>query len=255
MDREILIRDGEAVLCAKGYGQARQDFEIWKSKVLEEAKNALLTREDMEQLLVKFHFVENEYSESDSRRELEAAVQRVVEWLRFPNHQFSPEYSETEALKIIRDILNHFHLFMKALFQDTAHGRAVVTTDQWTSIEVGNEYDVQRMIYAVLLPLFPELRMEVHGDNGYSGTRSDLYLGTYDLIIEIKCSRERMTEKQLTEELGSDGFHYQSKNLFIFVYDKVGLIKNAAAYKNAFYREPDTDRKRVRMFVTQPIYL
>lgn len=95
MERERLIRDSEAILSAKGYVQARQSFEIWRLKVLEEAKSALLPREDLEMLMVKFHFVENEYSESDSRKAMETAVRRVVEWLRSLNHEVASEYSET----------------------------------------------------------------------------------------------------------------------------------------------------------------
>ena len=64
-----------------------------------------------------------------------------------------------------------------------------------------------------------------------------------------------MTEKELIEQLGADGFHYSVKTLYMFVYDKEGIIKNVPAFENAFKRERRTDGKRVRAVVIQPIQL
>ena len=86
--------------------------------------------------------------------------------------------------------------------------------------------------------MFPETRKEVNGDNGYSGTRADLYLETYDIIIEIKCTRSSMSVKQLTEELGSDA---------------EDIIKNPEAYQNAFQRDYEKDGKNVQVFITKTL--
>lgn len=73
---------------------------------------------------------------------------------------------------------------------------------------INNEYDLQRMLYSIILPIFPTIRSEAYNDNGYGGMRADTYLEVYSLIIEIKCSRNNMIEKKIVEELGADGFHY-----------------------------------------------
>ena len=102
------------------------------------------------------------------------------------------------------------------------------------SIQIGNEYDLQRMLYAILRPLFPSIRQEVNSDNGYGGMRADLYLDSCNLIIETKCTRDSMSERQLTEELGADSFHYPADNICFFIWDRSKIIKNPEAFKNKF---------------------
>lgn len=114
---------------------------------------------------------------------------------------------------------------------------------------------MQRMLYSLLLPVFPLIRQEVESDNDYSGMRADLYLKEYDLIIETKCTRDNMNEKKLIEELGADGFHYQAKTIFFFVYDKNNIIKNPDAFKAAFKREREKDGKTIKVILLQPINL
>ena len=89
-------------------------------------------------------------------------------------------------------------------------------------------------------------------DNGYSGIRADLYLASYDVTIEIKCTRESMSEKQITEELGADAFNKKKKNLYLFIYDKEDIIKNPEAYQMAFYRSYDKFGKNVKGFIIKP---
>ena len=72
------------------------------------------------------------------------------------------------------------------------------TAEHLNEFSVGSKYDIQRMLYAWLRPVFPTVRTEVNSDNGYSGMRADLYLEEYDLIIEVKCTRPSMSEKTLT---------------------------------------------------------
>lgn len=39
-------------------------------------------------------------------------------------------------------------------------------------------------------------------------------------MIEIKCTRENMKLKKLTEEIEADIIHYSAKNIYFFLYDK-----------------------------------
>ena len=81
--------------------------------------------------------------------------------------------------------------------------------------------------------------------------RADLYLDLYNLIIEIKCTRKSMSEKQLIEELGADAFHYCADIIYFLVFDETGIIKNSEAFKKAFEREPKKDGKAVKVFILQ----
>ncbi|MCC0735325.1 hypothetical protein KGF36_11800 [Clostridioides sp. ZZV14-6009] len=62
-----------------------------------------------------------------------------------------------------------------------------------------------------------------------------------------------MTEKKLTEEIGWDGFHYNYKNIFFFIYDKNRVIKNKVAFVNTYTR--CSENKNIETIVIQPINL
>lgn len=112
-----------------------------------------------------------------------------------------------------------------------------------------------RLLYAILRPLFPSIRQEVNSDNGYGGMRADLYLDSCNLIIETKCTRDSMSERQLTEELGADSFHYPADNICFFIWDRNKIIKNPEAFKKAFEENPSEKSKTIKIFITQPMEL
>ena len=141
------------------------------------------------------------------------------------------------------------------MYRSSIHKSSSFTQDILESIQICNEYDLQRMLYSLLLPVFPTIRQEVDSDNGYKGMRFDIYLKEIHLVIETKCTRKNLSEKQLTEELGADIFHYRAKTIFILVFDKNCIIKNPEALKEAFKRDYENDGKTVKLFITQPIKL
>ena len=164
----------------------------------------------------------------------------------------SDDLSEETAKLIIERILSHVNIYLKSMYYDRPHKKSTFSEEILHQIKIENEYDVQHVLYSLLRTVFPEIRKEVNGDNGYSGIRADLYLASYDVTIEIKCTRESMSEKQLTEELGADAFHYKTKNLYLFIYDKEDIIKNPEAYQMAFYRSYDKFGKNVKGFIIKP---
>ncbi len=122
-------------------------------------------------------------------------------------------------------------------------------------IKIGNEYDVQRILYSLIKPLFPEARLEVTVDAGYRPVRYDIFIDEYDLAIEVKCTRANMTERTLNEELGSDSFHYKVEHLFLFIYDDKRIITNADAFKRSFTKEKGLHDKNIDTYIAQPIIL
>src|SRR5665648_558018 len=141
------------------------------------------------------------------------------------------------------------------MYQSTVHGNGTIKKEDLDLIKIGNEYDIQRILYALIRPIFPETRMEVTEDAGYRSIRSDIFLDEYNIAIEVKCTRTSMTIRNLTEELGADAFHYKSEYLFIFVYDKEKIILNIDAFKKAYKRDKKTFDKDGEAFVVQPITL
>ena len=255
MDIEGLIKEGNAVLCCEKYEEAKYAWDMWCVKLRNLMAEGCLTAAQFQNLKVKMHFVENEYSQIENRKALRRTTGDIVLFLQTISKESYNGMQEKYELGTIEKVLENFYLYLHAMYQATVHGNGTLKQESLKQIKIGNEYDAQRMLYALLLPMFPTLRMEVNGDNGYSGMRADIYLEKYDLIIEVKCTRSTMTEKKLTEELGADAFHYHAKNLFIFIYDKDGMINNAEADKAAFYRTREENGKNVTMFITQPVQL
>lgn len=257
MNIKDLIKEGCELLSIEDYKTIKIAWYLWLEKINDYFDKEDISKDIISKLRVKMHFVENEYSQMESKKALRSAVEEI---LCFLNVEIGKEDAgagrgKEDVSWVIENVLKNFHLYVHAMYQTAVHGKGTLSQEILQQIKIGNEYDVQRMLYALLLPIFPELRMEVNKDNGYSGMRADLYLDNYDLIIEIKCTRSSMTEKRLTEELGADAFHYRSKKLYIFIYDKERLIANTEAYKTAFRREYEKDGKTVEMYINQPIQL
>lgn len=160
---------------------------------------------------------------------------------------------KTMVLIIIRKILNNFYKHIEAMYQDKVHGKGTIKKEDLDRINIGNEYDVQRILYSIIRPIFPEARLEVVEDTGYHSVRSDIKLDQYSVVIEVKCTRTNMTEHKLAEELGADSFHYNSEYLFLFIFDKEKLIKNPDAFKQAFKRNRQNFGKEVETVIVQEI--
>ena len=197
----------------------------------------------------------NEFSKDETRKSIRNAAKDTVSYLEDMDIGLKTELSQDTGIILIEQILNNFYLYYRNMFRTPVHKTGTLSIENLHKIQIGNEYDLQRMLYSLLLPVFPLIRPEVDGDNGYVGMRADLYLKEYDLVIETKCTRENMSEKKLTEELGADGFHYQAENIFFFVYDKNNIIKNPETFKAAFSREKQKDGKNIKVVILQPVEL
>ena len=82
-------------------------------------------------------------------------------------------------------------------------------------------------------PLYPLARAEVSEDTGYGTVRTDIFLDS-EHVIEIKCTRNSMKLKKLTEEIEADMVHYHAKNIYFFLYDKAKIIENPLAFKQTY---------------------
>ena len=95
-----------------------------------------------------------------------------------------------------------------------------------------NEYDVQDMLHALLLPWVSDIRPEEFTPS-YAGssTRMDFLLPAHGLVIELKFVRDRTHAKRIGDELIIDIEHYrvhpQCKILWCVVYDPEHLLTNA----------------------------
>lgn len=228
--------------------------------VTKNINNIISSREVVEKLKSKSMYQENEYSMEKTKESILKAKERVIGYLKDvlqcieDNYvkctNYNSEFSKDTSILIIKKILNNFYMHIESMYEREVHGKAGITKENLDRIKIVNEYDVQRILYSLIKPIFPEARLEVENDTGFSTVRYDIIIEKLSIIIEVKCSRKSMTEKSLTEEIGADIVNYKCENVFFFVYDKEKIIRNVTAFTNTYTSK--FGDKNINAIVIQP---
>ncbi len=80
---------------------------------------------------------------------------------------------------------------------------------QW---HVENEYHFQSLLYAILRPIFPDLKEEEYTISvGTTQPRADLYISSLKLVIEVKFWYRKHSSRDLINELAADASLYRAK--------------------------------------------
>lgn len=243
-----------------------QLFERWQTKVQQllvtcftesSVSNQFVSKTKV--LVHKFSEVENQKNMMQAREQAKCYLEDLIEAIKdgvYENSSLVDDNIDAKtACTIIRRILKNFHKYLEEMYHAPVHGNGTIKKEELDKIQIGNEYDVQRILYSIIRPVFPEARLEVVDDAGYGSVRYDIVLEKYDIIVEVKCTRPSMTERKLTEELGADGFHYKCNDLFIFIYDKVKLISNVDAFVEAYTKSKQAVGKTIETVVVQEVKL
>ena len=255
MKMKKLIEKGWEIKEIADHVSLQQEYDNWCCEIKKYLKQEGFSEEIQQEMQIKMWYVTNEFSKEETRKSIMIAIKAVIECLEENDRAQDRKKVTDREIVLLEQILNNFYLYYRSMFQNPLHKKAALSMNDLKKIRIENEYDLQRMLYALLVPVFPMIRQEVESNNGYSGMRADLYLQEQDVIIETKCTRGSMNEKKLTEELGADGFHYQANIIFFFVYDKNNIIKNPDAFKAAFAREQEKNGKTIKVILLQPMEL
>lgn len=197
----------------------------------------------------KQKYMKNKFSDEVNKEKMLEAKEKVLECLK---NFLNKERDENDSTALIT-YLNNFPAFIEALSEKELDKRATLSSDLLGKIKIENEYDLQHLLYAVLKPLYPDIRNEVTEDSGVGMVRSDLKVPQLHCVVETKCTREKMTLKKLTEEIEADIVHYSEKNIIFFIYDKWKIIKDRLNYEKYFNRT--FDGKEIKIIIHQPIKL
>lgn len=220
----------------------KRSFESAKFAAQEYLKQLGFGPETIKELEREAFFFENEYSEKDTQDRLEEAKDRVIKFLC---RLMDRGKNDDPLMKI----LENYYLFLENLLERMPDKRGGIQKEQLDGIKIKNEYDVQHLLYAYLKPLYPLARAEVSEDTGYGTVRADILLDS-DRVIEVKCSRDSMTIKKLTEEIGTDIVHYSASELYFFIYDREKIIKDPANFKKTY--ESIIKEKKIQIVIHQP---
>lgn len=254
-----LVKQGESIgaRAENNLNKALTDFKKWKLEIIKTLKLNGIELEKIQELKVILHYKYNEFDEMGSKKKLIEVISNSNLFLETLNDKDSvlirQDLNESCVLTVIRRILSNFYLHIKAMYKENPHKRGTIKVEDLNKINIGNEYDVQKILYALLKPVFPMTRLEKNDDTGYGGIRYDIVIEEYDVIIEVKCSRASMSERSLTEEIGADICHYNARNLFFFIYDKDNIIKNPEVFKATYTKV--IDKKNIETYIVQQVAL
>jgi hypothetical protein len=133
-----------------------------------------------------------------------------------------------DCTHFLKQILDKFHKVTRQL--RTRH-------DSRPTLDVSDEYDVQDLLHALLQIFFEDIRAEEWTPSYAGGSvRQDFLLKNEEIVIEVKKTRQSLTDRKLGEELIIDIEKYKEhpdcKRLVCFVYDSEGRLGNPIGIMN-----------------------
>ena len=83
----------------------------------------------------------NEYSDKETRNNLDAAAKRVIEYLE-------EIIAGSPADDHLLTVLDNYYLFLESLLERPPHKRGGIRKEDLSALKIQNEYDVQHLLYA-----------------------------------------------------------------------------------------------------------
>ncbi len=244
MNREELIEEGLELEGISDFSELSGRFEEWKARVLQYSANDKALLEHCRMLL---HAVDTPFEPKEVKMQgYRRCIERAVCFL---------QGSVGVKLDALETIIRNFGLYLQNMFSGTPEQKATLRKENFTSIKINNEYDLQYIMYAVIKALYPSARKEVYQDNGYKANRFDIMVEEIGAVVELKYTHTGEKEGRLFRELGEDAFFYQCQRLIIYVYDKQHIIHDVDNFVKALEREEGEAGKKVRVYVEQGIEL
>jgi len=132
------------------------------------------------------------------------------------------------ALSKISLICSHFHSVIRQLRN---------RYNRRSTLDIEDEYDVQDLLHSLLTLFFDDIRKEEWTPSYIGGSaRMDLVLKEEKIVLEVKKTRKKLSEKEIGEQLIIDIAKYQKhpdcETLVCFIYDPEGRIGNPVGLIN-----------------------
>lgn len=121
---------------------------------------------------------------------------------------------------ILKMIFENFHRCASSLFN--RYGKR-------ETLKINDEYDVQDLLEGILRLFIDDVRPEDYVPSYAGGnSRTDFYLPKYNTFIEVKMTREGLTDKEIGNQLSIDIARYSSMcdTLICFIYNKNDYLHN-----------------------------
>ena len=127
-----------------------------------------------------------------------------------------------KPLEVLQKTLSKFHLVVQKLSD---------RYDNRPNVDVKDEYDVQDLLYALLVVDFDDIRLEEYTPS-YAGqsARMDVLLKKEKIVVEVKTTLKGLSDKDIGNQLILDIDRYKKHpdcdTLICFIYDPTNNIKN-----------------------------
>lgn len=225
-------------------------FESFICRLNEMMQQEEFEFEIIQNVRAKAKYYDNKFSNASTIENMIKAKENLIFYLKYIlNDKYAKPLKDTQ--NCLEGYLKNFYLFLEAFKEVKPDKRATLTTENLDAIQIKNEYDLQHLLYAVLKPLYNDIRKEVTEDSGRGSVRSDIKIPSLNSIVEAKCTRKSMSLKKLTEELEADIVHYKADFIYFYIYDKEKLIKDKQNFEAYFSKE--FDGKKVIAIILQPV--
>ncbi|WP_375743593.1 hypothetical protein NR800_36750 [Corallococcus interemptor] len=185
--------------------------------VADRAGSTLICSDDEYDVIKHRHF--------EIREKSVVLIECISELKRNAARSFAATASrEVSSLGALMNILRQFHRFATQLKKRHA-GRETLT--------IKDEHDVHDLLHALLLMHFLDVRPEESAPS-FAGAspRLDFLLKEEQIVVEVKKTRESLTERGLCDELLADIARYQKhpncKIPVCFIYDPETRITNVS---------------------------
>ncbi|MCR5448357.1 MAG: hypothetical protein K6F23_03080 [Solobacterium sp.] len=229
---ETLVKEGkEKILPTKWYpdGVIGAPYYVdgtiyagWHTKALTLLKMFLSEETDFVQKFIKC--TENTFSRAQAAI---AVLESLIEYIQ--KGFITVEGADCIDLNIeLHRLFNRFHRIARQL--RSRH-------EARPTLSIGDEYDVQDLLHALLKLYFDDVRPE-EWTPSYAGksARMDFLLKNEKTVIEVKKTRQGLADKELGDQLIIDVDRYKvhpdCQKLICFVYDPEGRIGNPEGLMN-----------------------
>lgn len=161
---------------------------------------------------------DNYYSNAEAANSI---LESIIEYIE-KGFVSLDDISDFDIDKELKRLFFRFHRVARQLRQ---------RHDNRNTIDIEDEYDVQDLLHALLKLYFDDVRPE-EWTPSYAGksARMDFLLKNENVVIEIKKTRNGLTDKEIGDQLIVDVERYQShpncNKLICFIYDPEGRIGN-----------------------------
>jgi|GEM_PF-1638753 ParB-like chromosome segregation protein Spo0J len=182
-------------------------------------------------------FSKKEETKKQDRKKKQKKIQPSrddVTSLNLKRRRNSVKYNLSEAVDIVEHILVHFDAVAEQL--QSRH-------DNRETLSIGDEYDVQDLLHALLSLFFDDVAGEEWAPSGGgSSSRMDFLLLDNGTVIEVKTTLTRKgdakkirtnLEKELNDDLIKYSRYPNCKRIYFFVYDPERKVKKHTTFERA----------------------